>query len=168
MRHVLRAMRAQPEVIGAAVRGHDQAGFQAHVHRLDDEVLHFAGTAASDGRLDCPAGRIAQVDRVDLLASLQSHIAHLEHRANDAGLLRAEQELDRAIGAGDRLHAGGRTGLPPLGDGNGRLFLRGQGRVVVGKILVGQVIGGKGQGRDRQRSAQQHSEKLFLHGELAS
>ena len=40
--------------------------------------------------------------------------------------------------------------------------------VVVGKILVGQVIGGKGQGRDRQRSAQQHSEKLFLHGELAS
>jgi hypothetical protein len=78
-------MRAQAQVIGAAVRGHDQAGFEAHVHRLDDEVLNLGRAAAGDGRFDRPPGRVAQVDRVDLFAGLQGHVAHLEHRATMLG-----------------------------------------------------------------------------------
>jgi hypothetical protein len=109
-------MRAQLEVIGAPVRGHDQAGFQAHVHRLDDEVLGFGRAAARDGRLDRPAGGVAQVDRVHQLAGLQGHIADLEHRAHDAGLLRAIDEAHGPIGAGHRLDAGRRARVPLLGD----------------------------------------------------
>ncbi|EPT1903694.1 hypothetical protein ACVPDB_004511 [Escherichia coli] len=55
-------MRAQAQVIGAAICGDDQAGFQAHVHRLDDEVLNLIRAAAGNGWLDRLAGGIAQVD----------------------------------------------------------------------------------------------------------
>jgi hypothetical protein len=47
------------------------------------------------------------------------------------------------------------------------LFLRAQGRVVLGKELVGQIVarGGKGQGRHRKSSAQDHSGKMLIHVE---
>ncbi len=92
-------------------------------------------------------------------------VAHLQHCANDAGLLRTIDEAHGAIRAGERLNAC--AGVPLLGNRQGGLFLRAQGRVVLGKELVGQIVarGGKGQGRHRKSSAQDHSGKMLIHVE---
>nr|GEU28173.1 hypothetical protein [Tanacetum cinerariifolium] len=145
-RHEFGAVRAEPDVVGTPAGGDHQVGLQAHVERLEDQVLDFGGAGAAHGRFHREA-RVADVQVVDLLARLQGDVAHLQHGADDAGLLHAVDEAHRAGRSRKRLDAGGGSLLPALRDRQRLLVLRRQARILAVEIGVGRIV----TGRQRQR-----------------
>ena len=103
------------------------------------QVQRLRGAAAGDRRFHRPAGGIAQVNGVHLLARLKRDITDLKHSAHDARLLRTEQETHRSVRTRYRFHAGRCASRPPLCYRNRGLFLLGQLRVVFREILLGHV-----------------------------